>query len=336
MFFATCLPTIAVADPIDGRDVLKFQQLPMIDTVIPGPDGPEHFNGHDELSTAWGVPDPLSNFVTHYEGTFMADDFADSFDSPVVHVKWWGSYLHRPTGANDRVRQFLISFENDVPETAAGGFSHPGEEKFNQIVRLDSDGVLTTGEGTFTERMIPGSTSDDGPIFEYNAELHLGKEFPEKANTVSWLKIVALDEIASLTIPVEQRLRWGWHNRDYTVPDHLASRPPDLIGPGKGEHIAGVLPVPGGEIPVWHFQDDAVRGRVLVDIVATMPIMPRVEQPLDSFDPQNYRAPSDGPSLIATFSKDLAFELYTIPEPGTMMLAAVALVGGCLVARRRS
>ena len=191
--FTFGLATSSIADPIPGRDVLKFQQLPMINTTIPGVDGPQIFHGHDELSTAWGMPTGASNFTSHFDGTFMADDFADHFDTPVVHVKWWGSYLNRPTSLppdQQQVRRFLISFENDVPETAAGGFSHPGEEKFNQIVSLDTDGVLTKGEGSFTEKEI-SPISVDGPIYEYNAELFLDKAFLQKAETVYWLKIVA-------------------------------------------------------------------------------------------------------------------------------------------------
>jgi hypothetical protein len=262
----------------------------------------------------------------------MADDFADLFDSPVVHVKWWGSYLNRPSGVPEQpgVRQFLISFEDDVPATAAGGFSHPGEKRFNQIVRLDPDGVLTKGEGTFTERLIPGSTSVDGPIFEYNAELYLDKPFRQQADTVYWLKIVALDTIPSLTIPLDQRLQWGWHNRDYTVKDPLASTSPAVV---PGEHQDGFLPVPGGEIPIYHFQDDAVSGLVGVDIVATMPNMPIVVQ--DNFKPELYLPPYDGPSMIGTHSKDLAFQLFTIPEPATFALAAIALFGCMMTARRR-
>jgi hypothetical protein len=239
----------------------------------------------------------------------------------VVHVKWWGSYLNRPTNDPDpTVRRFLISFEKDVAATAAGGFSHPGEPLLNQIVGFDSDGVLKPGEGTFTEKLV-APTSVDGPIYEYNAELHLEKPFPEKSNTVYWLKIVALDQVASLTIPLDQRLQWGWHNRDYTINDPLASTKPAV---DPGEHIDGFLPKPDGEIPIWHFQDDAVSGHVNVLIDPTMPIMPRIEQ--SQFEPRNYQAPADGPSLIATHSKDLAFELYTVPEPCCRGLLLMALV----------
>ena len=74
-----CAP--AVGDPLDGQ-ILKFQQKPMVGTVLP--DGTRYF-GHDELSTAYWNPD-----MNGYKGTFMADDFADRFNTPVVHVTWWG------------------------------------------------------------------------------------------------------------------------------------------------------------------------------------------------------------------------------------------------------
>jgi len=322
--FTTCLATSVIADPIVGRDVLKFTQAPMINTPIPVQPGVvELFHGHDEISTAWGDPSASGPLV--YSGTFMADDFADHFNSPVVHVKWWGSYLNRPTNIPEPfVRRFLITFENDVPVSDANAFSHPGENSFNQIVSLDADGMLTKGEGTFTEKVIPGVESVDGPIFVYNAELHLDKAFLQKPDTVYWLKIVALVD-SPLDIPVNERLQWGWHNRDYTKMDPLASTP---LAVTPGEHTDGSI----GDVPIWHFQDDAVSGLVDVQIDPAMPFMPNIRQ--FEFQPENYQSPSDGPSLIATHSKDLAFELYTVPEPVALALAFVAMIGGVFAGGR--
>jgi hypothetical protein len=99
--------------------------------------------------------------------------------------------------------------------------------------------------------------------------------------------------------------------------------------------MQGVLPGPGGSsIPIWHFQDDAVTGSVRVIRNPNEPmsiIMPRIIQ--DGYQPTRYQIPWDGPDSIARFSKDLAFELYTIPEPGGLLLIVLAAFG--LAAHRR-
>ncbi|WP_428940656.1 hypothetical protein [Fontivita pretiosa] len=329
------VPATAPADPLPGRDVLKFSQRPMDGTPIVAPDGTvQRFWGHDELSTAYsmfGAAGP-----TPYRGVFMADDFADKFSTPVVHVKWWGSYLNNFVSPNFPVDKFLISFEADVPASSSNPFSRPGIPLLNQIVRR---GPLAPGSGTFTEKPISGG----GPplnetLYEYNAELHLGKEFFQHPDTVYWLKIVALVDLPpGITIDPTQPPtfvpRWGWHNRDYTVMDSLASTAPAVV---PGEHIDGLLgPAPGGT-PVWHFQDDAVTGLVVVNHLSTPDggIMPLVDQA--GYQPTRYLPLADGPQGIGEFSKDLAFELYTIPEPGTCLLL---MAGAGIVAmprRRRS
>lgn len=331
---AFCLSHFAAADPIDGRDILKFSQRPMAGTFVPNPGGPEIFNGHDELSTAYDVTDATGNLLG-YTGRFMADDFADEFSSPVVHVKWWGSYLDQPTIAPDRVRQFLISFEEDVPLGDPNNpfpFSHPGKPLLNQIVKLDPDGVLTPGSGTFTEKLYH-PVSVDGPIYEYNAELHLGKEFPQEPDKVRWLKIVALVD-RDPNLPNDQQLRWGWHNRDYTIMNPKASTPPGVI---PGEHNQAPAGFP---FDIWHFQDDAVSGTVDVKFDPLNPmtrVMPIVEQ--EGYDDQFYQPfvngfPADGPSIIGQFSKDLAFELYTVPEPASALLVLVGFAAAGLARRQ--
>ena len=322
----------AVADPLDSRDVLKFSQQPMNGTPIFDSTGTTHrYWGHDELSTAYsriGAEGP-----TPYRGTFMADDFADKFSTPVVHVKWWGSYLDNFQTTNIPVDKFLISFERDVPADPSdpNSFSRPGEPILNQIVRR---GLLAPGSGTFTEELVgPGGPPLNESLYEYNAELHLGKEFLQEPNTVYWLKIVALVDLPlgqAIFNPFEPPAnvpRWGWHNRDYTIKDPLASTPP-AVAPGE-RLVATIFPgAPDGGTEVWHFQDDAVTGRVGVNhLVPNGQIMPLVRQPARRMRPANYLPGIDGPSLIGGFSKDLAFELYTIPEPGAVVLMMIGLAG---------
>jgi hypothetical protein len=325
-FFAISASTLA--DPLPGRDVLKFSQQPMDNLTLTGGGVTQTFWGHDELSTAYSVPNTAGG-LGPYQGTFMADDFADKFASPVVHVKWWGSYLDNGINPNIPVNKFLISFETDVPASAGHNFSHPGQPIINQIVRR---GPLAPGSGTFTETPVsPGGPPLNERLFEYNAELHLGKDFKQLPDTVYWLKIVALVDLPpGIVIPNPDQPpafvpRWGWHNRDYTVMNPLASTAPAVV---PGEHIDGFLgPAPGG-IPVWHFQDDAVTGRVFVDTAGPMgQIMPVILQ--TNYQPRNYLPGADGPPPIAQFSKDLAFELYTVPEPaacGLMLVAAVIAI----------
>jgi hypothetical protein len=316
--------SVAVGAPLTG-EILKFSQRPMDATPIVNPNGQvQRFWGHDEMSIAYSMVGAAG--PTPYRGIFMADDFADKFNSPIVHVSWWGSYLNNFVSPNFPVDKFLISIESDVPAGPNNPFSHPGAPLLNQIVRR---GPLAPGSGTFTETPISGG----GPplvetLYEYNAELHLGKEFFQKSDAVYWLKIVGLVDlpagiIIDPTQPPTFVPRWGWHNRDYTITNPLASTAPAVI---PGEHINGFLgPVPGGT-PIWHFQDDAVTGQVVVDHLSTPTgqIMPLVDQA--GYQPTRYLALADGPPQIEGFSKDLAFELYTIPEPATWALLVAGFV----------
>jgi hypothetical protein len=306
-----CLP--AIADPLPG-EILKFQQLPMDGTIIPSSDGTiTRYYGHDELSSAF-----LNSATGGYQGTFMADDFADKFATPVVHVTWWGSYpgSTNPVG----VKQFAIVFESDVPADATNNFSHPGTVLLAQKV---VSGLVTPGSGTFTETLVSGGGAPlNEALYKYNAELKV--PFQQKPDTVYWLKIVAL-----IDDPANES-RWGWHNRDYTVKDSLAS-----AVPVPGERDEQPLIDPTYPASVWHFQDDAVTGQVWLHLG---PDGINVDQ--TQYKPVNYLDETDGPGNIpgtiggniGQFSKDLAFELYTVPEPATLALLAL---GGLAVMRRR-
>jgi hypothetical protein len=305
MLFIAAAASSGRADPLPG-EVLKFQQTPMVATPIPA--GGLTYYGHDELSTAYGSAGPIN---TPYQGQFMADDFADRYDTPVVHLRWWGSYMGPEHEYGAGVQQFYVGFESDVPASDTNPFSHPGQPLLEQLV---TKGPLAPGSGTFTEKLIRGPDPLIGEsLYEYNAELAC--PFPEERDTVYWLKIVAL-----VDPQLDGAIRWGWHNRDWTIPDPLASTPP-AVSPGEG--IVGAIPDPSGgtTVPVWHFQDDAVQGSFFT--VFLDKCLANTEQ----FDmlPQNYVVELDGPPPIQDYSKDLAFELYTVPEPASFSLGFVTL-----------
>lgn len=343
----------ASADPLPGRDTPKFSQLPMINTQILNDNGIyDTFYGHDELSTAYGFEQQPGAPIPIYQGRFMADDFADNFSTPVVHVKWWGSYLKDYINPAMPVNKFLISFESDVPQSATNPFSYPGDIKFNQVVFRDTDNDLSPG-GEFSEKLIRGPDPIlQESLYEYNAELHLDKPFLQQKDTVYWLKIVAMVDVPATVgifdpynpdaspVPVTQ---WGWHNRDYTQQNTLAS--PNVAGPPfpSGEAIIGQVGSAALPSPVWHFQDDAVTGDVRIQTLGPGGlIVPTVFQPYQNMSETHYLDNIDGPGGsipgaigIGQFSKDLAFELYTtaIPEPTSCLLMLSALCG--LLVRRR-
>jgi hypothetical protein len=312
----------ASADPLPGRDKVKFDQQPMNQTAVVG----QIYWGHDELSTAYA---PIGIVPTNYRGDFMADDFGDTLNTPVVHVKFWGSYLNN-TDQFGHIQKFLIAFEQDVPNPNPLGFSYPDPNATiaSQIVTL---GSLSPQSGTFTEKAIsPGGPPLNETLYEYNAELAV--PFSQQANTVYWLKIVALVDHQPTIQPGPNAPlpQWGWHDRDYTIKDTSAS---PLITPGEVQQ--GVA----ASGPIWHFQDDAVTGKVDVGTfinTAGVQQVQNVTQFLPTFQPTHYLDNIDGPQGISQFSKDLAFQLFTtqVPEPATVSLAAMVMAGVLGIRRR--
>ena len=307
--FGALLASAAWADPLPG-EILKFQQQPMIATPITDTTGVTNiYFGHDELSTAYRNPtDPVGS----YRGAFMADDFADNFSTPVVHVSWWGSYMNvNPATPPQQVQKFLIAFESDVPVDATNPWSHPGIVLNTQVVSLTASQLLPQS-GNFTEKLVPGSNPAE-PVYKYNAELNL--PFAEKKDTVYWLKIVALDDVVPGVVPIQ----WGWHNRDYTINNPLAS---PLVLPGETN-----LNPADPTLPVWHFQDDAVQGQIATALNAANGLTLTQFYNIPGDGPKNYLPGLDGPVNIGQYSKDLAFELHTVPEPASLTLLGIGVFG---------
>jgi hypothetical protein len=285
--FAALATTIGVASYAPAQalpgEILKFQQLPLGDLAT---NPASQFPGHDELSTA-----QLSTATKSASGTFAADDFSDNVTSPVVDVEWWGSYLNAGTTSNP-VQKFLISFESNVPATSSSSFSQPGNSLSSQVVSV---GALAPASGTFTETPVPSVPGPDGTLYQYNAEL--ANPFPEQAGVTYWLKIVAL------TGPNDPT-QWGWHNRDYTIPDPYAAAP--------GDSILGTNDI--GQ-PVYHYMDDAVTGSVTY-FPGTPPPQDLIETNMSPLDYSNNPAIDGfGATGVIPPSEDLAFDLYYVPEP---------------------
>ena len=350
--FCLCIAFISLFT-VNARaeDVLKFQQLPLNGESLDGADYP--YFGHDQLSTAysWYSGDPASPQYIGYKGCYMADDFADNKDTPVVSLRWWGSYLD-----NQRfqpVEKFLIVFESDIPAVGEPGSddyvpSHPGEILYKEIVALNTNGTTPLPAGQYTEALV----GDGGPpcyeqLYEYNAVLK--NPFPQKPDTVYWVKIVALVELnPDYSFAFENCLvddagnkidfcdylnadpfkagncpqvtRWGWHNRDYRIENPEAA---DNVLPGENNQKFLYDP-DGFETDVWHFQDNCVSGHVnirdageptnpdadLMDVLQPDFISEYYVFDKKCFDP-DLGLGVDGPLGIQRFSKDLAFELYT-------------------------
>ncbi len=317
----------ALADPYPHQ-VLKFQQKPMHGVTILQ----SQYWGHDEESQLVGIIPDGGHMPNTYTGVAMADDFSDKLSQPIQHLRWWGSYINMfepPVG----VQKFLVVIESDVPANPQepGSFSHPGQVLWSQIlVRDPNPQPGPPAPGFFKETLVPpvvapGQTPPTEWLYEYNAELAptmpFAGFFAQRENTVYWLKIAALVDVPREN-PVPP-FKWGWHNRDYTVQDLLACAPPAVV---PGEHIQGVIPDPAGGqlINIWHHQDDAVAAQTVLQILAGPGPELYVEQ--TDFRPQRYVNWVDGPGLaeqfpgIAQFSKDLAFEIYAVPEPGALAL----------------
>ncbi len=282
----------AWADPLPG-EILKFEQLPLNSGQGISAGGAP-FAGHDERSTAY----LNTNGTPGYTGSFVADDFSDKQSTPVVHVQWWGSYANNYIG-NGGVSQFMVNFSSDVPASTAGP-SHPGTLLSSQIVNV---GSLSPASGTFTEKLITASPVPGENLYQYNGEL--ATPFPEQANVIYWMSIVALTN--------DPVLGWGWHDRDYQLTNSLFAP----VSPGETN-------IGSAAFPVFHFQDDAVVGGILNNL------------PQAGIAPLLYQSPSDGPAGFGPFSEDMAFRLYTqTPEPSSIVLCGLGLVSLGAVAYRR-
>lgn len=236
----------------------------------------------------------------------IADDFRDPFNTPVLTVRWWGSYVGPtfgpgPTGpvpifGPGSEDGYLISFFKDIPADPAGGvpFSRPGALLGSYAMSFEKVWVEPTSYIGW----------DQHPIYEYKANLmdaHLDHPseyagpmgFNQKAGEIYWISIVA--EVG--------------HKLELVVD---ATGVPQWVATPTGKFAAPNPENPEGHYWGWHtspihFNDVATMGHLSMpgmqwEYFGWQPIQPRHE-------------------LF-----DMAFELYTVPEPAGMMLFGLALL----------
>lgn len=253
----------------------------------------------------------------------IADDFRDPFSTPVLTVRWWGSYVG-PTfspgtpgpvpifgpGSEDG---YLISFFKDVPADTPGGppFSHPGELLGSYAISFDKVWVEPTPYIGWPD---PNQPTDDPRlrIYEYKANLmdaHLDHPtdyagpmgFNQKAGEIYWISIVAeVGHKLELVTDATGNVRW------VESPTGKFAQPNSESPEGHywGWHTSPI-----------HFNDVATMGHLAMpgsqwEYIGWQPIQPRHE-------------------LL-----DMAFELYTIPEPFSASLFAVGLLVTGLLGRQ--
>ena len=181
---------------------------------------------------------------------------------------------------------FSVIFSANVP--ASGGVpSHPGST-------LSSTPFAQPGWGTGNPLYNSAPVSDPGdPVLFEKYTATFPTPISLQASTVYWLTIQADDFTLS-----ENALNWGWHTRDYTIQDSLA--PGDtLVGTAAG-------------LPVYNFG-----GSALSQAYSNVGLAQGSPTAL------SYAPGTDGPAGIGAFGMGMAFALNAVPEPSTIVLAAM-------------
>jgi hypothetical protein len=255
-----------------------FEQLPLLDDSPAGAPYP----GHDQSSTIY----PFSG-VTSAE---VLDDFELSTSRKVTSITWWGAPL-QPQSA-DHPHTFGLTVYDNVP--ASGNVpAHPGNIAAN--ADFAAPGFSNFGTPLYSSIPVNDPGSPEGQLTEYSGTLEFGWQF--QANTIYWITIYSYADAS------EQGLSWGWHTRDYTIPNTLA----------PGDALAGNV----GGLPLYQGGFGAL-SQAYLGIPPT-----GIPEPQGSPTAINYAAGTDGPAGIQAFGMDMAFALYGVPEPSTFILAAL-------------
>jgi len=289
--------------------VSKYSQRPgylvdPLDMLISGENIPSDVDWNALNNAIPTAPPPDPNWI-------IADDFRDPFNTPVLTVRWWGSYVGLTfqqdplTGAVTPLfgpgseDGYVLSFFKDQPVDLVNPFSRPDELLATYVAPFDVVTVSPTGHvgwdgheiweyqvnlmDTHLEHALPGIADPDGfnqlpgEIYWLAINAEVGHDIVEVTNpdgTISWVE----QDTGKFTIPDPSTTNpdghfWGWHTSPEAFNDVAT----------MGHLVMG----PGGE---W--------------------IYPQQDwQPIQ---------PNHG-------LNDMAFELLTIPEPASLAIFAVGV-----------
>jgi hypothetical protein len=274
--------------PCAFGDVPVLQQLPLQNDPPAG----APFSGHDQFSTV--VP------AVGATGAEVLDNFEVSVSRKLTSITWWGAPL-QPQAAEPH--EFFVQVYDNVP--ANGNVpSHPGNTV--AFASIAAPGFGDPGEPLYTSTQVSDPGSPAGLLMEYSGALSPFFQF--QANTPYWLTIYTSPDFTQLG------LTWGWHTRDYTIPDPLS--PVDsLVG------MVGGLPV-----------NQSGSGAVSQGYIGNSNGFPVLQ---GSPTPLSYSAGTDGPAGIDAFGMNMAFALYNAPEPSSLILGALGAIALLAYRRRR-
>jgi len=248
----------------------------------------------------------------------IADDFRDPFNTPVLTIRWWGSYIgptfldtgtplgNLPIFGPGSEDGYVFSFFTDKPVDPVQPFSRPDQLLATYVAPFNVVKVTSTGQMGW----------DDHEIFQYEVNLqdtHLEHAvagiadpigFNQQPGEVYWLAINA--EVGHTIVKVT--------NADGTV-SWVEQDTGKFAAPNPNDPLN-----PDGHFWGWHTSPEKFND------VATMGDLRMGPNGEWIYPQQDWRPIQPNHGL-----NDMAFQLLTVPEP-----ASVALIGiGSLLAIKR-